>query len=97
MIRDFADETTADIYHGVNSRQARRIPQEIRPVAWRKLDMIENAHDLRDLRAPPGNRLESLHGRLSGFHSIRINDQYRVVFKFEDGTASSVRITDYHD
>ena len=97
MIRDFADETTADIYHGENSRQARRIPQEIWPVARRKLDMIENAHDLKDLRAPPGNRLESLRARLSGFCSIRINDQYRVVFRFEDGTASSVRITDYHD
>jgi len=97
MIRDFADQGTEDIYHGENSRQARKIPQDIWPVARRKLDMIENAHDIRDLRAPPGNRLEALRGRLSGFHSIRINDQYRVIFRFENATASEVGIADYHD
>jgi proteic killer suppression protein len=97
VIRDFGDEATADIYHGENSRQARSIPQEIWSVARRKLDMLENAHDLRDLRAPPANRLELLKGTLAGFYSIRINDQYRVIFRFEGDTASSVRITDYHD
>jgi len=97
VIRDFGDETTADIYHGENSRPARKIPQEIWTVARRKLDMLENAHDLRDLRAPPANRLELLKGKFLGFYSIRINDQYRVIFRFEGEIASSVRITDYHD
>jgi len=58
--------------------------------------MINAAHELRDLASPPGNRLEALSGRLAGFHSIRINDQYRIVFKFKDGNAGAVRITDYH-
>ena len=58
--------------------------------------MLNAAHDLLDLKAPPANRLEKLRGNLAGFWSIRINDQYRVVFKFANGTASEVRIVDYH-
>ncbi|MGI9431372.1 MAG: type II toxin-antitoxin system RelE/ParE family toxin [Myxococcota bacterium] len=62
----------------------------------RKLDMIQAAHELKDLRSPPGNRLEALRGGLRGHHSIRVNDQWRLVFRWADGRASEVRIVDYH-
>ncbi len=66
------------------------------PVAVRKLDMLNAAHELGDLFAPSGNRLESLKGDLKGLHSIRVNDQYRIVFRWSDGNAHEVRVTDYH-
>ncbi|MGH2568002.1 MAG: type II toxin-antitoxin system RelE/ParE family toxin [Bacteroidota bacterium] len=96
MILDFADKTTEDIYDGVDSKAARRIPQTIWTVAARKLDMLNAASDLRDIRVPPANRLERLKGKWSGYHSIRINDQYRIVFRWIDGSAKNVLITDYH-
>ena len=96
MISNFADQTTADIYDGLDTRQARRIPQSIWKIVQRKLDMIEAAQELRDLRAPPGNRLEPLKGRRAGYHSIRLNDQFRIVFKWADGVAKDVLVTDYH-
>ena len=96
MISSFADQTTADIYDGLDTRQARRIPQSIWKIVQRKLDMIEAAQELRDLRVPPGNKLELLKGRRAGYHSIRINDQFRIVFKWADGAAKDVFITDYH-
>jgi toxin HigB-1 len=96
MINTFADTSTQDIYDGINSKDARKIPQEIWSVCRRKLDMINAANELRDLASPPGNRLESLKGSLKGYWSIRINDQYRVIFKFNEGSASEVKIADYH-
>ena len=96
MIASFADQTTADIYDGLDTKAARRIPRTIWNVAQRKLDMIEAAHELNDLRVPPGNKLEALKGRMSGYHSIRINDQFRLVFKWAHGVANHVLITDYH-
>jgi toxin HigB-1 len=96
VIASFADETTADVYDGLDTKQARKIPRTIWTIAQRKLDMIEVAHELNDLRVPPGNKLESLKGRLGGHYSIRINDQYRIVFKWSDGNARDVYITDYH-
>ena len=96
MILDFADKTTEDIYDGVDSKAARRIPQTVWTVAVRKLDMLNAASDLRDLRVPPANRLEALKGKWSGYQSIRINDQYRIVFRWIDGNAKDVLITDYH-
>jgi proteic killer suppression protein len=96
VILDFADKTTEDIYDGVDSKPARRIPQSVWTVAVRKLDMLNAASDLRDLRVPPANRLEALKGKWSGYHSIRINDQYRIVFRWIDGNAKDVLITDYH-
>ena len=96
VIRSFADKTTADLYHGVSSRDARRIPKTVWSVAQRKLDMIHRATSLTDLRVPPANRLEKLKGDLSGFHSIRINAQYRVTFRFVSGDAHDVAVTDYH-
>ena len=96
MIIGFHDRATQDIYDGNDTKAARHLPESIKAVAQRKLDMINAAHELRDLASPPGNRLEALSGRLVGFHSIRINDQYRIVFKFKDGNTESVRITAYH-
>lgn len=96
MIVGFEDETTEDIFHGDNTKAARRIPMALWNTASRKLDMLNAAHELRDLMVPPGNRLEPLHGKLAGRHSIRINDQFRVVFRWEQGNANAVQITDYH-
>lgn len=96
MIASFADKATADIYDGLDTRFARKIPRSTWKAAQRKLDMIEVAHELNDLFVLPGNRLETLKGRFSGYHSIRINDQYRIVFKWVDGNAKDVLITDYH-
>ena len=96
MILNFADKTTEDIFNGLDSKAARNIPQMAWNVAARKLDMLNAAYDLRDLRVPPANRLEALKGKWAGRHSIRINDQYRVVFQWADGNAKDVLITDYH-
>ena len=96
MIASFGDRATADLYHGRVTGRARRIPSRIRRIACRKLDMIEYAHDLRDLRVPPGNRLEALRGDLRGYHSIRINEQWRIIFQWQGGAAHNVSIVDYH-
>lgn len=96
MIKGFGSRGTEDIYQGENSREARKIPQTIWKVACRKLDMLNAAIELEDLKAPPGNRLEVLKGNLKGKFSIRINDQYRILFAFKDGNAFEVEITDYH-
>ena len=97
MITGFADQGSEDIYDGNDTRAARQtLPTPLWPIAVRKLDLLENAQELRDLAAPPSNRLEKLKGRLAGRYSIRINAQYRVVFAFESGQASEVQIVDYH-
>lgn len=96
MILNFADKTTEDIFNGLDSKHARRVPQSVWAVAVRKLDTHNAAAELRDLRRPPANRLEALKGKWSGYHSIRINDQFRVVFHWLDGNANNVEITDYH-
>ena len=96
MITGFGDWTAEDIFNGENTKAARRIPVEVWKTASRKLDMLNAAHELRDLMMPPGNRLESLRGTLAGKYSIRVNDQFRIVFRWKDGNAHEVRITDYH-
>lgn len=96
MIITFLSEATRDIYDGLESKQARRIPQTIWRVAQRKLDLLNAAHSLIDLKSPPANRLEGLKGDLKGKYSIRINDQYRIIFEFRDGNAYEVEIVDYH-
>ena len=96
MIRSFGDRVTADLYHGHRSAKTRRLDVAIVRAAARKLDMIEAAARLSDLRVPPGNRLEALRGDLAGFHSIRVNDQWRIVFRWTDGGADDVRFVDYH-
>lgn len=96
MIASFADKATEALFHGETGRATRRIPAGIRSSAVRKLDLVNAAHQLDDLRAPPGNRLERLKGELRGKHSIRINDQWRIVFRWDDGDAHEVEIVDYH-
>ena len=96
MIASFGNRATEDLYHGRKSKASRRLPADIAPVVLRKLDMINAAQNLQDLTSPPGNRLEALHGNLRGYHSIRINDQWRIVFRWSAGEAHSVRIVDYH-
>ncbi len=96
MIISFGDAATADLYHGRQSKRARRFPSTIVRVALRKLDMINAAYHLEDLREPPGNHLEALKGELEGFHSIRINDQWRIAFRWTGNDASEVTVTDYH-
>jgi len=96
MIIIFLTEATRDIYDGKESKLARRIPQSIWKVAQRKLDMLNVAYTLNDLKSPPANRLEALKGNLKGKYSIRINDHYRIVFEFRDKNVYEVEITDYH-
>jgi toxin HigB-1 len=96
VIQSFADETATDLFRDRNTRSARRIPREIWRVAQRKLKALDLAARLEDLTIPAGNRLEALKGNQAGRHSIRINDQYRVTFRWEQGHAYEVRIEDYH-
>lgn len=96
MIAPFADRATEVLFQGETGKSIRRIPSDIRQAAVRKLDMVNAAHELQDLRVPPGNRLEALKGELRGKHSIRINDQWRIVFRWKDGDAHEVQIGDYH-
>jgi len=96
VIRSFGDDATRDIYDGTNSKKARKkLNARLYASARRKLDMLDVAITLEDLNIPPSNRLESLRGSL-GKHSIRVNDQYRIVFHWTDDDAEEVTITDYH-
>jgi toxin HigB-1 len=97
VIVSFGDDGTRDVYNGQNSTAARKsCPNDVVKIAGRKLDMIEQAVILDDLRAPPANRLEKLSGDRKGQHSIRINDQYRICFRWTEAGATDVEITDYH-
>lgn len=96
MIQSFADETTVDLFRKRNTRAARVVPRDIWSVVRRKLKMLDVAARLHDLAVPPGNRLERLKGSRSGRHSIRVNDQYRVTFLWEQGHAYEVQVEDYH-
>ena len=96
MIRSFADDSTRDVWNGVNSKAARRIPKALWPVVRRKLDQIDTVTKLDNLRIPPGNRLHALEEDRAGYHAVRVNDQYRVVFRFDGENANDVRCTDYH-
>ena len=93
MIRSFADKETEKIFKRTRSK---KLPDDIQQRALRKLVMIDAAVQLDDLRVPPGNRLEKLGGDRGGQHSIRINDQWRICFRWENGNAHEVEITDYH-
>ncbi len=96
MIRTFANETAADLFRQRNTRAARRIPRELWRGVQRKLRLIDAAGRLADLVVPAGNRLELLRGDQAGRHSIRVNEQYRVTFRWENGDAYEVRVEDYH-
>ena len=96
MIASFGDKVSAALYHGERGKAIRKFPPLIRSAALRKLDVLNGVAELADLRSPPGNRLEALRGDLAGFHSIRVNDQWRIVFRWADGDARDVRVVDYH-
>ncbi|MBE3065719.1 MAG: type II toxin-antitoxin system RelE/ParE family toxin [Spirochaetes bacterium] len=96
MIQSFGDETAADLFRERNTRAARRIPRAIWHVVQRKLKMLDVAARLEDLAIPAGNRLERLRGDHANRHSVRINDQYRMTFRWGHGHAHEVRIESYH-
>ena len=93
MIESFASDDTEKIYRGQVSK---KFPKDIQRTARRKLIYLDDAEDLQDLLAPPGNRLEKLKGDRAGQHSIRINDQWRICFKWSGNKAKDVEIVDYH-
>jgi toxin HigB-1 len=94
LIGSFADRETEKIWKGEKSKV---LPSEIQQVARRKLRMINNAESINDLRIPPANRLKKLKGELLDFYSIRINDQWRIIFNWQSNNAENVQITDYHE
>lgn len=96
MIRTFGNALAADLYNDRVTRAVRQFPPELRTNARRKLQMLDDADVLQDLSALPGNRFEKLKGNRKGCYSIRINDQWRVVFRWNEGNACDVTIEDYH-
>ena len=96
MIKSFNDKATHDLFHGLSSAKVPKLPNQVKESAIYKLDILNAATSLDDLRSPPGNRLETLHGDLQGFYSIRINIQWRIIFRWLDGQAHDVQIIDYH-
>jgi proteic killer suppression protein len=96
LIRNFVDKTARDVYDGTNSRYSRKLPRELHAKARRLFDQINAAPSLEFLRVPPGNKLEKLVGNMKGDWSLRINNQWRIVFRWENNDAYDVRIVDYH-
>jgi len=96
MIVSFGDRATEDLYHNRPTARARRFAPEVAEAALVKLDSLNGAASMLDLRSPPGNRLEALKGDLKGLHSIRVSDQWRLVFRWQGNDAYDVRLTDYH-
>lgn len=97
MIRSFRDAATEDLFYGRSTKAARKkLPQSLWKKASIKLDAVDSAGRLDDLRIPPGNRLEALRGDRRGQHSIRINSQYRICFRWSDAGPENVEIVDYH-
>ena len=96
MIISFGDRATEGLYHGRPTSRAKRLPGAVTSAALVKMDIINSAAAILDLSAPPGNRLEALKGDLKGLHSIRVNDQWRLVFRWEGTDAHDVRLMDYH-
>ena len=93
MILSFGSKETESIYNGI---RVKKMPLDIQNIGRRKLRMLNNSQDLSDLRIPPSNRLEKLTGKLKDFYSIRINKQWRIIFKWSSGNASNVETIDYH-
>ena len=93
MILSFGDKNTESIWNGI---RVKNMPLEIQNMGRRKLRMLNNFQTINDLRIPPSNRLEKLSGKLSDFYSIRINDQWRIIFRWEEGQSEEVSIVDYH-
>lgn len=98
MITNFANQATQDIYDGISSKKARKIPEFLHSKACRLMDQLDAAENLEDMKIPPGNRFEPLSGDLSEYFSVRINKQWRVIFKWDEAqnNAYDVYIGDYH-
>jgi proteic killer suppression protein len=96
MIVSFGDRATEDLYHNRPTSRLRRFPPDIVDPALVKMDLLNGAASVLDLKSPPGNRLEALKGDLKGYHSIRVNEQWRLIFRWEGNNASEVRLLDYH-
>ena len=97
MIRSFKNQGAEDIFNGINSKLARRTcPQSIWRIASRKLDQLDSVESIAELRLPPGNQLEALYGDRTGQYSIRINNQYRICFTWQNNQPDQVEIIDYH-
>jgi proteic killer suppression protein len=96
VIESFANTLAEDLFYDKSTRSTRAFPAALRRIARRKLLYLHDAAQLKDLRVPPGNRLEALKARLNGFHSIRINDQWRLVFRWNGGRVLDVQVVDYH-
>jgi proteic killer suppression protein len=96
VIQSFGDPATEHIFYDEDTKRARTIPKALWPIVRRKLSYVHAAATLADLRVPPGNRLEALKGSLAGRHSIRVNDQYRITFRFDAGHTWEVCCEDYH-
>jgi proteic killer suppression protein len=96
VIVSFGDYATEALFHGQRDAKTRRLPADIRSAALRKLDMLNAAQELLDLRVPPGNRLEALRGDRKGFHSIRVNDPWRLVFRWTPVGPERVSLIDFH-
>jgi len=93
MLTSCGTKDTERIWLG---HHVRKLPFNVQEIGRRKLRMLNNAQDLNDIRIPPSNRLEKLSGKLRGYYSIRINKQWRIIFKWQNGNASDVQILDYH-
>ena len=93
MIKTFGDKESEKIWSGIRSK---KLPNKIQDVARRKLRMLNNAQDLNDLRIPPANRLEKLKGNIEDYYSIRINNQWRIIFQWLNNDSYDVKIVDYH-
>lgn len=96
MIVSFGDAATEDLFHGRNSSRVRRFSTDVLAATLRKLDVLRAAQSIQDLRSPPGNRLEGLRGDYAGYHSIRVNQQWRLVFRWASDGAHEVKLEDYH-
>jgi proteic killer suppression protein len=96
MIRSIGNRLAQNLYNDIKSKEVVKFPPELRLIARRKLLYLHDAEELKDLRVPPGNKLERLKGKRKGFYSIRINDQWRLIFKWDKNSAFEVQITDYH-
>jgi proteic killer suppression protein len=96
LILSFGEKVTEALYHGIDVKGVRQLPPDVIKKAHNKLEMLNGAHSLLDLRSPPGNRLEALQGDLAGLFSVRVNDQWRIVFRWQDGNVYEVSLTDYH-
>ena len=96
MIASFGDRATEDLYHGRPTARARRFPRDAVDAALVKMDSLNGAASTLDVPSPPDNRLEALVGDLKGWHSIRVTDQWRLIFRWQGNNAHKVRLTDYH-